>query len=69
MESIAIGIAWCVAWGDRRKPQFAIGDHRATEIPTVKGDRPLYSTCGILLFIQIPSILTFYNHFLPQIPR
>ncbi|MEG4282704.1 hypothetical protein QUB68_06215 [Microcoleus sp. A006_D1] len=25
MESIAIGIAWCVAWGDRREPQFAIG--------------------------------------------
>jgi CRISPR-associated protein Cmr2 len=22
MESIAIGIAWCVAWGDRPKPQF-----------------------------------------------
>ncbi|TAE16886.1 MAG: type III-B CRISPR-associated protein Cas10/Cmr2 [Oscillatoriales cyanobacterium] len=22
MDSIAIGIAWCVAWGDRRKPQF-----------------------------------------------
>jgi hypothetical protein len=26
MDSIAIGIAWCVAWGDRREPQFAIGD-------------------------------------------
>jgi CRISPR-associated protein Cmr2 len=25
MDSIAIGIAWCVAWGDRREPQFAIG--------------------------------------------
>lgn len=25
MDGIAIGIAWCVAWGDRRKPQFAIG--------------------------------------------
>ncbi|WP_293132578.1 type III-B CRISPR-associated protein Cas10/Cmr2 [Microcoleus sp. bin38.metabat.b11b12b14.051] len=24
MDSIAIGIAWCVAWGDRREPQFAI---------------------------------------------
>jgi CRISPR-associated protein Cmr2 len=22
MDSIAIGIAWCVAWGDRREPQF-----------------------------------------------
>lgn len=68
MDSIAIGIAWCVAWGDRREPQFAIGD-RATQIPSVKGSRPLCSTCGILLFVQIPSILTFYNHFLPQIPR
>lgn len=22
MDSIAIGIVWCVAWGDRREPQF-----------------------------------------------
>ncbi|MCC3406033.1 MAG: hypothetical protein JGK17_10655 [Microcoleus sp. PH2017_10_PVI_O_A] len=22
MDSIAIGIAWCVAWGDRREPDF-----------------------------------------------
>ncbi len=25
MESIAIGIAWCLAWGEGREPQFAIG--------------------------------------------
>jgi len=24
-SSIAIGIAWCLAWGDKRKPQFEIG--------------------------------------------
>ncbi|MBE9096204.1 hypothetical protein IQ252_20390 [Tychonema sp. LEGE 07203] len=22
MESIAIGIAWCLAWGEGREPQF-----------------------------------------------
>lgn len=25
MKSIAIGIAWCLAWGDQREPQFEIG--------------------------------------------
>ena len=24
-SSIAIGIAWCLAWGDKREPQFEIG--------------------------------------------
>ncbi|MCC3471921.1 MAG: hypothetical protein JGK10_08870 [Microcoleus sp. PH2017_13_LAR_U_A] len=33
MDSIAIGIAWCVAWGDRRKPQFAIGDRSRYRSP------------------------------------
>ena len=23
-SAIAIGIAWCLAWGDKRKPQFEI---------------------------------------------
>lgn len=25
MKSIATGIAWCLAWGDKREPQFEIG--------------------------------------------
>ena len=41
MDSIAIGIAWCVAWGDRREPQFVIGDRSRYGAPFRQGRSPL----------------------------